>query len=385
MNIPAAVLVVAAIAASSCRALAERTSSAGDSSSSLIVLRGASSSAGTGIARAGDAARAGRLEMAVAADTRAATAGGAVGMRRSLKEDDAAAAAGNNNNNDKNKNNEKDNGKEDPAKADKNNQQNAAAPPTPRPTISPMPTSAGDTQLTYIGEGGRLGTCQGDCDSDADCQRSLRCYQRGGFEPVPFCSGFGTEGTDYCACFDDEASLTSHSAGAAASFVNGAFSYLQPSGTIGRSTSCSVDFDLARQATYQDFVDACGRPLIVSGQISSRRVRDVCRYTCGVCIDVPPPTPPPAETAAVGSNTGGTAPEPTTVTATTTGPPPTPRPTKRPTKAQPTYGDRDPTPYPTLTPWPTVTAWPTVTMWPTVTAWPTVTMWPTVTAYPTVT
>ena len=317
------------------------------------------------------------------ADTNAATAG-ASHMHRSLKEEDNAAAAdgGNDKNNEKDndKNNEKDNGKEDPAKADKNNQQNVA-PPTPRPTI--LPTSSGDTTLTYLGEGGMLGTCQGDCDSDVDCQRSLRCFQRNGFESVPNCNGFGTEGTDYCACFDDEATLTDHSAGAAAYFVNGAFSYLQPNGVIGRSSSCTADFDLAGQTNYQDFVDACSRPLIVNGQISSRRVRDLCRFTCGVCVDIPPPTPPPAESTAVVSNTGtggGTAPEPTIV-----GPPPTPRPTKRPTNVQPTYGDRDPTPYPTLTPWPTVTAWPTVTMWPTVTAWPTVTMWPTVTAYPTVT
>ena len=301
----------------------------------------------------------------VHADTYTATAGASssISMQRSLKEED-------------NKNNEKDNnknqnGKEDPAKADKNNPQNVP-PPTPRPTI--MPTSSGDTFLTYIGEGGMLGTCQGDCDTDADCQRSLRCFQRNAFESVPNCNGFGTEGTDYCACFDDDATLRSHSAGSATYFVNGAFGYLKSNGGMGRSTSCSADFDLARQTNYQDFVDGCSRPLIVNGQVSSQKVRDLCRYTCGVCIDIPPPTAPGnAQTAE------------TAVVANGNGPPPTPRPTKRPTKPQPTYGDRDPTPYPTLTPWPTVTAWPTVTMWPTITAWPTVTMWPTVTAYPTVT
>ncbi|GKY96987.1 hypothetical protein MPSEU_000657600 [Mayamaea pseudoterrestris] len=45
-----------------------------------------------------------------------------------------------------------------------------------------------------------LGKCQGDCDSDDDCQPGLVCYQRVARESVPGCSGGTSDSTanDYC-------------------------------------------------------------------------------------------------------------------------------------------------------------------------------------------
>jgi hypothetical protein len=43
-----------------------------------------------------------------------------------------------------------------------------------------------------------LGVCEGDCDYDSDCEGSLRCYQRSDYEPVPGCTGDGSDGSDYC-------------------------------------------------------------------------------------------------------------------------------------------------------------------------------------------
>jgi len=43
-----------------------------------------------------------------------------------------------------------------------------------------------------------LGECQGDCDGDDDCQGSLICFLRDTTESVPGCSGEGSLGTDYC-------------------------------------------------------------------------------------------------------------------------------------------------------------------------------------------
>jgi hypothetical protein len=43
-----------------------------------------------------------------------------------------------------------------------------------------------------------LAECQGDCDNDDDCQTGLECFQRGGYEAVPGCSGQGKKGWDYC-------------------------------------------------------------------------------------------------------------------------------------------------------------------------------------------
>jgi len=43
-----------------------------------------------------------------------------------------------------------------------------------------------------------LGECQGDCDSDSDCQPGLLCFQRNGKTPVPGCTGEGQNSKDYC-------------------------------------------------------------------------------------------------------------------------------------------------------------------------------------------
>ena len=40
--------------------------------------------------------------------------------------------------------------------------------------------------------------CQGDCDTNADCSGSLKCYQRDKWDPVPGCAGGGEEDYDYC-------------------------------------------------------------------------------------------------------------------------------------------------------------------------------------------
>jgi len=43
-----------------------------------------------------------------------------------------------------------------------------------------------------------LAKCQGNCRDNDDCQGSLVCYERDGFESVPNCLGEGTLGQNYC-------------------------------------------------------------------------------------------------------------------------------------------------------------------------------------------
>ena len=43
-----------------------------------------------------------------------------------------------------------------------------------------------------------LGECEGDCDSDNDCDTGLKCFHRNKFDPVPGCSGNDSSRTDYC-------------------------------------------------------------------------------------------------------------------------------------------------------------------------------------------
>jgi len=55
--------------------------------------------------------------------------------------------------------------------------------------------------LFYVGDGngdGGLKHCEGDCDSDADCEDSLVCFNRRKYTPVPGCDGTGRKGSDYC-------------------------------------------------------------------------------------------------------------------------------------------------------------------------------------------
>merc|ERR1712072_1515865 len=43
--------------------------------------------------------------------------------------------------------------------------------------------------------------CQGDCDNDSHCKTGLKCFQRGGKQPVPGCQSGGkgdVSGHDYC-------------------------------------------------------------------------------------------------------------------------------------------------------------------------------------------
>ncbi len=60
--------------------------------------------------------------------------------------------------------------------------------------------------VNYVGECGvedyLCGECEGDCDSDSDCEDGLECFTRSGYEAVPGCSGEGGDrdviGRDIC-------------------------------------------------------------------------------------------------------------------------------------------------------------------------------------------
>lgn len=68
-------------------------------------------------------------------------------------------------------------------------------------TAAPEATSA---TLFYAGNNGKpssafpLGICEGDCDTNKDCQDGLVCYQRDEGMPVPGCDGTAEGHYDYC-------------------------------------------------------------------------------------------------------------------------------------------------------------------------------------------
>ena len=65
-----------------------------------------------------------------------------------------------------------------------------------------IPPPSNDPELTYVGDCSRpgvsCGLCEGDCYEEDDCEEGLSCFHRGGFEPIPGCSGLGRIGFDYC-------------------------------------------------------------------------------------------------------------------------------------------------------------------------------------------
>eukprot|EP00980_Cylindrotheca_fusiformis_P021309 scaffold8211_cov117-Cylindrotheca_fusiformis.AAC.5 len=73
----------------------------------------------------------------------------------------------------------------------------SSEPPTSPPTTFLPPLTVGDSDTLLL--------CQGDCDSDADCQQGLKCFQRTGGMDVPGCSGGrqDTSSTDYCIAVAD--------------------------------------------------------------------------------------------------------------------------------------------------------------------------------------
>jgi hypothetical protein len=50
------------------------------------------------------------------------------------------------------------------------------------------------------GHGFPLNNCEGDCDSDSDCKKGLKCFHRHNLEPVPGCKGDKSSysGKDFC-------------------------------------------------------------------------------------------------------------------------------------------------------------------------------------------
>jgi hypothetical protein len=77
-------------------------------------------------------------------------------------------------------------------------------PPIPAPVPVPPPAPVVSGTLKIVGNiggpGFPLGICEGDCDWDSDCQSGLKCFQRDGLEPVPYCTGDKRtyKGSDFC-------------------------------------------------------------------------------------------------------------------------------------------------------------------------------------------
>jgi hypothetical protein len=94
---------------------------------------------------------------------------------------------------------------------DPNDIPSGPTPPVASPTSSPVTPEGPQPQLKNYGESPPaskfpLGECEGDCDSDSDCEQGLECFQRGNFGSIPGCSGSDSSRTDYCVRPDQQPS-----------------------------------------------------------------------------------------------------------------------------------------------------------------------------------
>ena len=77
-------------------------------------------------------------------------------------------------------------------------------PPIMQITNPPISNQIASSSLVILGDDNEpesvypLQQCQGDCDSDSDCDNNLICYQREDIEDIPGCYGKGLSGKDYC-------------------------------------------------------------------------------------------------------------------------------------------------------------------------------------------
>ena len=65
--------------------------------------------------------------------------------------------------------------------------------------VIPFNNTAGDPDNSYL----PLQRCQGDCDSDNDCDAGLFCMENYAMEPVPGCNDTRNSGWDYCVDIND--------------------------------------------------------------------------------------------------------------------------------------------------------------------------------------
>ena len=70
----------------------------------------------------------------------------------------------------------------------------ATSPPATLPTEATAPSPPNTPQILFLGseycsEANKCGLCEGDCDSDDDCEEDLICYQRDADEDIPGCEG----------------------------------------------------------------------------------------------------------------------------------------------------------------------------------------------------
>jgi len=62
-------------------------------------------------------------------------------------------------------------------------------------------TDDGLTELvshSWSGTGSIMSKCEGDCDSDTDCQGTMECFQNDGYDVPPGCTGTVVNAYDYC-------------------------------------------------------------------------------------------------------------------------------------------------------------------------------------------
>lgn len=156
-----------------------------------------------------------------------------------------------------------------------------------------------ESSLVYLQDVGNDGSpssvfplkvCQGDCDSNRDCEGDLVCMQRSALEPVPGCEGSGSPSSDYCVkpnLFSDPPASTNYHCG-----CETCTAMIWNANADGHSCGDRIEW-LQSHGYAGNEGDAC--------RIVGEEFPAVCGSFCSPdrcssgSLPVPPPTPSPTE------------------------------------------------------------------------------------------
>ena len=112
-----------------------------------------------------------------------------------------------------------------------------------------------------ISRGYLCAECEGDCDSDADCESGLICTERSGNEAVPGCTGEGGDrdvyGKDVCTKMPEPENVTTFVGNPCTSFSDGGYCK-ECTGDCDRDEDCAGDLRCAQRSSFSGLEDVPG-------------------------------------------------------------------------------------------------------------------------------
>ena len=149
-----------------------------------------------------------------------------------------------------------------------------------------MPISLPNS-VNYVGEcddrGDYLcGECEGDCDSDSDCEGDLVCHRRSGEEAVPGCAGEGGDrdvyGKDICITKPVDPNPVVSFVGNPCTRYTGGLTCEECTGDCDRDSDCADDLRCAQRSGFSGRENVPGCPWGYGSDSIRFDNDDYCKY-----------------------------------------------------------------------------------------------------------